>query len=316
MQCSCWGVCRCVRAALLCPYGGPTCRGSREQLQSYQQQYYDDLERAMMQRALLASVELDYQSATCNEGYEGHLCSTCGPNKSRTRSYFCATCAAGSRVVWVAVIGTLVGVAYLWFISASTIQDSQRPWGTLKVSDATYCLTWFLQLLFVLATTPVTWPSAISWLPKTAETLLFSFSSSTSSLACLLKPSQSMPSVAGQMMIIQLFLMLIMPVVVVLLELLSAACKPVIRKLRACLRAQGRGPFAMPQHRWAGASSSSTAFPMKQRIIVTVLSSLLFFYPTILQTTMSLFVCKPLDPAGGSAVVYQVRTRCRLCAEG
>jgi len=49
------------------------------------------------------------------------------------------------------------------------------------------------------------------------------------------------------------------------------------------------------------------AFPLKQRVIVTVLSSLLLFYPTNLQSTMSLFVCKPLDPAGGSELVYQVR---------
>jgi len=307
-------VCRRVRAAFFllsfyfyrCAYH--TCRGSREQLKAYQQEHYDDLERAMTQRALLASVELDYQSAMCSEGYKGHLCSTCGPNRSKTRNYVCGTCTGGGRVVLITLIGTVLGMAYLWFISASTIKDSQAPWGTLKVSDATYCLTWFLQLLFVLATVPVTWPTAISWLPKTAETLLSSFSSSTSSLACLVKPSQSMPSIAGQMMIIQLCLMLIMPVVVVLLQLLSAACKPVIRKLITCLKAQARRPGVVP--RTARASRTAKSFPWKQDIIVTVLSSLLFFYPTILQSTMSLFVCKPLDPAGGSERVYQVRAQC------
>jgi hypothetical protein len=196
-----------------------------------------------------------------------------------------------------------VGVLYVWFISASTIKDTRQQWGTLKVSDATYCLTWFLQLLFVLATIPVTWPPAIAWLPKAAETMLSSFSSSTSSLACLLKPGQSMPSVAGQMMIIQMCLMLVVPGVVVLLELFAAACKPVISDIKGCLGARRGRQAAMAQH-VRGATGKT--FNVKQRVIITVLSSVLLFFPTILQTTMSLFVCKTLDPADGSGLVYEV----------
>jgi hypothetical protein len=208
--------------------------------------------------------------------------------------------------MWVAV-GTLLGAAYLWFVSASTIKDAQRPWGTLKVSDAMFCLTWFLQLLFVLTTIPVSWPPSIAWLPKTAETMLSSLSSSTSSLACLLKPSNSIPSVAGQMMIVQMCLMLVLPGVVVLLELFVVVCKPVMRKLRACLSAHSCMPMAMPRRGTAShCDNHSGTFDVKQRLIITVLSSLLFYYPTILQTTMSLFVCKSLDPAGGSDLVYQV----------
>jgi hypothetical protein len=40
--------------------------------------------------------------------------------------------------------------------------------------------------------------------------------------------------------------------------------------------------------------------------MITVLTSLLFFYPTILQSTMSLFVCKTLDPPGGLQQLYKV----------
>lgn len=264
----------------------------------------------MVNRALLARVEPDYQSAMCNEGYEGNLCSTCGPNRSRTRTYYCATCTAGSSVVWVAVVGTLLGVAYLWFVSSSTIKDCQQPWGTLKVSDATYCLTWFLQLLFVLATIPVAWPPAVAWLPKTAETMLSSLSSTTSSLSCLLKPTAAMPSVAGQMMIVQMCLMLVMPGVVVLLELVAVGCKPAMHKLKACLSKRSCRPSTMLPRQHIGPASikPGVAFNVKQRLIITVLSSLLFYYPTILQTTMSLFVCKTLDPAVGSELVYQVST--------
>jgi hypothetical protein len=281
-------------------------RGSRQQLQVYQQQYYDGLERSMGHRALLAPVEPDYQSAMCNDGYEGHLCSSCGPHRSRTSTYHCATCNTGSSVVWIAIVGTLLSASYLWFISSSTIKDSQQAWGTLKVSDVTFCLTWFLQLLFVLASIPVTWIPAFSWLPKTAETMLSSFSSTTSSLSCLLKPSTSMPSVAGQMMIIQMFLMIVMPGVVVGLELCALYYKPAMGKLMACLRARSCRPAAMLPRENMGPTNSGTAISLKQRVIITVLSSFLFFYPTILQSTMSLFVCKTLDPAGGSAAVYQV----------
>jgi hypothetical protein len=263
----------------------------------------------MVDMALLSHVEPDYQSALCYDGYEGHLCSTCGPHKSKTRTYHCESCNAGASVMWVAV-GTLLGAAYLWFVSASTIKDAQRPWGTLKVSDAMFCLTWFLQLLFVLTTIPVIWPPSIAWLPKTAETMLSSLSSSTSSLACLLQPSNSIPSVAGQMMIVQMCLMLVLPGVVVLLELFVVVCKPVMCKLRACLSTRSCMPAAMPPRGRRGAASHcdshSGTFDVKHRLIITVLSSLLFFYPTILQTTMSLFVCKNLDPAGGSDLVYQV----------
>jgi hypothetical protein len=194
-------------------------------------------------------------------------------------------------------------VFYVWFISASTIKNTKQQWGTLKASDAMYCLTWFLQLLFVLATIPVTWPPAIAWLPKAAETTLSSFSSSTSSLACLLKPSQSMPSVAGQMIIIQMCLMLLLPGVVVLLELFAAACKPVMSDLKACCGARRGRQAAMAQHRRGVTGKTLNA---KQRVIITVLSSLLLFFPTILQTTMSLFVCKTLDPGDGSGLVYRV----------
>ena len=264
----------------------------------------------MVDMALLSHVEEpDYQSAMCNDGYKGHLCSTCGPHRSKTRTYHCESCNAGASVMWV-VVGTLLGAAYLWFVSASTIKDAQRPWGTLKVSDAMFCLTWFLQLLFVLTTIPVIWPPSIAWLPKTAETMLSSLSSSTSSLACLLKPSNSIPSVAGQTMIVQMCLMLVLPGVVVLLELFVVVCKPVMCKLRTCLSACSCRPTPMPRHGRRGTASHfdnhSGTFDVKQRLIITVLSSLLFFYPTILQTTMSLFVCKSLDPAGGSDLVYQV----------
>jgi hypothetical protein len=141
--------------------------------------------------------------------------------------------------------------------------------------------------------------------------MLSSFSSYTSSLACLLKPSQSMPSVAGQMIIVQMCIMLVLPAIVVLLELFGVACKPAVRKLRACVSARSCRPTAMPQRGRGGAAShcgshGGTSFGLKQRVVITVLSSLLYFYPTILQSTMSLFVCKTLDPAGGPETVYQV----------
>jgi len=259
----------------------------------------------MTHRALLAFSEPEYQNIECSNGYAGHLCSNCGPNRSRTRTYKCATCSSGAVVIWVAVLGAMLSVFYVWFISGSTINDTRQPWGTLKVSDVVYCLTWFLQLLFVLAVVPVTWPPSLLWLPKTAETVLSSFSSSTSSLACLLHPSKPLPSVAGQMMVIQMGLMFMLPVWVVLLELIAPACKQVVLKLRALLSSRCCKPAALPSRR--GAATTITAPNMAQRVIITVLSALLFFYPTILQTTLSLFVCKTLDPAGGSEMVYQVR---------
>ena len=77
----------------------------------YPQRYYDEWEQATVHRALLARVEPDYQSAMCNDGYEGHLCSTCGLHRSRTSTYHCANCNTGSSVVWVAIVGTLLSAS-------------------------------------------------------------------------------------------------------------------------------------------------------------------------------------------------------------
>lgn len=159
------------------------------------------------------------------------------------------------------------------------------------MSDVTFCPTWFLQLLFVLASIPVTWTPEISWLSKTAETMLSSFSSTTSSLACLLKPSTSMPSVAGQMMIIQMFLMIVMPGVVVGLELCAVYCRPAMGKLMACLRARSCRPAAMLPQQHDGSTNSGTAISFKQRVIITVLSSLLYFYPTTGPAKHNVTVC-------------------------
>jgi hypothetical protein len=104
--------------------------------------------------------------------------------------------------------------------------------------------------------------------------------------------------------------MLVLPGVVVLLELLAAACKPAVCKVKTRLSQHSWRAAPMPPHETIGgtAGNHNKSFTMKQRVVITVLSSLLFFYPTILQTTMSLFVCKTLDPAGGSDSVYQVST--------
>lgn len=133
------------------------------------------------------------------------------------------------------------------------------------------------------------------------------FGSSTSSLACRLKPSKSLPSIAGQLLIIQMCLMLVLPVRVVLLELLTAACKQVWHKIAAGLKSRCSRRAANLPSRETAFGPAGWSFSLQQRVIITGLSSLLFFYPTILHSTMSLFICKTLDPAGGSAVVYQVR---------
>lgn len=271
------------------------------------------MERVRAGRALLANgagtehnLGAAYQDAECSAGYRGHLCSNCGPNKSRTRTYECAACNSGARVIGVAFVGAAVGAGYLWFVSSSTVKDTLQPWGSLKVSDVTFCLTWYLQLLFVLATIPVTWPSTVSWLPETAEVILTSFSSTTSSLACVLTLSKAMPSVAAQMMVIQLGMMLVMAAVVILLQLLAVAARPLLRYTTACVRSRCRSCWPRRAPLGPLSSSNFTVPRQKQRIVIAVFSSLLFFYPTILQTTTSLFVCKPLDSAVGYETIYQV----------
>jgi hypothetical protein len=374
-------------------------RGLQDELESYQRKLgEDELEAFLKDHASLISShstsimqqsfapDPKYLSMQCSSGYQGKLCANCVQGYSRSRTFQCKPCSSSGAVAAVAVIGCLLLLAYLAFISISTIQDRQRSWGVLQPSDILQTAGSYIQLWFVLSTLPIQWPAPISWLPKAAETIMSSFSSSTSAFSCALSSRGALPSVAAKQLVLQLCFMVIATVTVVLLLLVmrsilrcmfKSRCTAKGHELQHCgdaaaggmslvgdavpeegtnrdselgttadlaeaagsfqdqisckdptsgellkrhLNSSSKLPFELeigasaPEAAVAAAGTgtgcsrlSLASLNVGTLVLISSLSSLLLLYPTIIQATMSLFVCKQLDPAGRPENMYTVR---------
>ena len=63
-------------------------------------------------------------------------------------------------------------------------------------------------------------------------------------------------------------------------------------------------PTGSPPTPFSAALHTSSSAELKRRLLITLLEVLFFYYPSLLTTTLSLFACFHLDPAGAAAHQY------------
>lgn len=248
-----------------CP-SSATCDGGADMypLSGYwrSSEYTDKFFSCLLTSACTGNDNKASKIGVCDTGYESNLCQSCQDGYSRTSKNTCGVC-PNSTINALRLSGIAIGVVLLVVIMVrSTLKSAAKP----KELHSVYIkiLTNYLQLVLLVSSFNLNWPSLVKSLLSTQETAgsateqLFSFD-------CYLDGNFTGTDVFYQKLVI----VGVLPVVIVVLAVMYW------------------GPVALCRQ---------NSNVLKSQLVSTIIVLLFLAHPSIVQTMFKAFSCMEIDP--------------------
>jgi len=229
----------------------------------------------LLESACLGSENETSKTGVCEDGYESNLCQSCEDGWSRTSKNTCGPC-PDQVINSLRLAGIALGVVAIVVIMVrSTLKSAAKP----KELHSVYIkiLTNYLQLVLLVSSFNLNWPSLVKSLLSSQETVgsateqLFSFD-------CYLDGNFTGTDVFYQKLVIVGFL----PVFIVFMSILVW------------------GPVALCRR---------SSHVMRNQLVSTIIVLLFLAHPSIVQTMFKAFSCMEVD-SGETWLLEDLALRC------
>ncbi|KAL0052667.1 hypothetical protein WJX82_005691 [Trebouxia sp. C0006] len=177
---------------------------------------------------------------------------------------------------------------------ASPAEEGERP---ARVSELLKAVTLWLQYTSLLAGVNIPAPATLHWVFSAVNFAFSTVTSSSLSTDCLL----SRPlNAALQRILIHLSVPVLVLAAMVLIQVVWWAITLSKVSLSSATWTQTMIPVPQTLRTWHG-----NIVELQRRLLVTLLSVLFFYYPSLLTTILSLFACHRIDPSSPTGTYPQ-----------
>ncbi|KAL0046985.1 hypothetical protein WJX82_003591 [Trebouxia sp. C0006] len=265
-----------------------------------------------MTTSLMADDPNAYMVKICSPGYYGPLCSLCllhnapsgQPRYGRTGTLNCQKCRKSSTIVIADIASTLLVMLWLIYIIHVTLreneEDAQSTPKPVRTSEFLKAAQLWLQYISLLAGVNLPNPSALQWVFSAAKYAFAAVSGGSLSIDCLFS---SHHDTAVQRILIHLAVPVLVLLAMVLIQVIWWTCT--ILKQSPSTPSATSSWQAMTPFSWKSPGFwHHRGTELRNRLCVTLLKVIFFYYPSLLATILSLFACYPIDPATPGSELY------------
>ncbi|DBA86046.1 TPA: hypothetical protein ACH3X1_005573 [Trebouxia sp. C0004] len=250
-----------------------------------------------------------YMIRECSPGHYGPVCSLClmhdlppGHTKyGRTGPLDCKPCRSAVAIVLAYIASTLLVVSWLLYTIHVTLnenrEDAEEGVRPERVSELLKAVTLWLQYTSLLAGVNVPAPATLHWVFIAVNFAFSTVTSSSLSIDCLLSRSLN---AALQRILVHLSVPLFVLAAMVLIQVVWWAITLSKVSLSTSSWTQAMIPVSQTLRTWQG-----NIVELQRRLLVTLLTVLFFYYPSLLTTILSLFACYRIDASSPNGAYPQ-----------
>ncbi|DBA69633.1 TPA: hypothetical protein ACH3X2_012695 [Trebouxia sp. C0005] len=265
-----------------------------------------------MTTSLVADDPNAYMVKMCSPGYYGPLCSLCllhnappgQPRYGRTGTLNCQKCRKSSTIVIADIASTLLVMVWLMYIIHVTLEeneeDAQNTPKPVRISEFLKAAQLWLQYISVLGGVNFPTPAALQWVFSAAKYAFAAVSGGSLSIDCLFSTYHD---TAMQRILVHLAVPVLVLLAMVLIQVTWWAST--ISKQAPSTPPATTSWQAMTPLPWKSLSFwRRRRTELTNRLCVTLLKVVFFYYPSVLATILSLFACYHIDPASPGSEPY------------
>ncbi|DBA81321.1 TPA: hypothetical protein ACH3X2_006929 [Trebouxia sp. C0005] len=305
-----------------CPNGG-ACQGDRSALLACQNASYMPLmtsgqlqsmpNNCSLESAVDSTDQLSYMRQQCSPDYYGPLCALClrqdssGRAYGRTGTWSCQHCRHRGTIIAAYAVSFVLVLLFLMYTICVTIRENSEAWESdshnTGGAELIRVVTVWLQYMSILGNVNIPAPGTVHWMFSVASFAFSSITSGSLSLDCLIRAGPLRPALK------RLLVHLAVPVINLFLlsawQLLWWSRSQLRRAQTAFVTNPVQSAPAAFVH--SAAPSQSASAELRQRLLVTLLAVLFYYYPSLLTNAWSLFACYKVDRLSG--VTYPQNSR-------
>ncbi|DBB05192.1 TPA: hypothetical protein ACH3X3_010435 [Trebouxia sp. C0006] len=255
-----------------------------------------------LSKALLSTKPNSYMVKQCTKGYYGPVCSLCIRDNTtqygRTSSLSCQSCRGKGTIVVAYIASILLVLIFLMCLTHITLQENEKSAAgepnAGRISEIIKGLTLWMQYMTLLGGINIPFPNTVHWVFSAVSFAFATVTSGSLSVDCLLNVHAMNPALQRVLwhLAIPVFSLMVLALV----------------QLAWWWYTQPSAPRTVPSlmqnpvivSRWHASKPE-----LKRRLLVTLVTVIFYYYPSLLSTSLSLFACYRIDASyPSSAVAY------------